>query len=452
MSGRSDPGRLHVVGAGLAGLAAAVELASAGRQVQLYEASGHAGGRCRSYFDAELGCRIDNGNHLLLAGNRRTLGFLGRIGALGTIEGPQDAVFPFIDAASGRRWNLRPNRGALPWWIFQRARRVPGTRAADYLEALALRCVSPTATVAESLDRYRRLFRRLWEPLAVAALNTGVERASARLFWQVLAATLGRGGAACRPLVPREGLSETFVDPALKTLRSQGAEICFGARLRALEFGADRVSALVFETRSIALADDDIVILAVPATVAARLVPALTVPDAFSPIVNAHFRCAPPAGSPLFIGVVGGTAEWIFRKRDVLSVTVSAADRIVDRPADELSDILWRDVALAYGIAANLMPPARIVKERRATFLASPEQLRRRPAARTRWHNLLLAGDYVDTGLPATIEGAIASGLAAAQQALTRRRARFLGGAASGGRLFAGAAARTDRKPRRALP
>jgi hydroxysqualene dehydroxylase len=424
MSGRSDGGRVHVVGAGIAGLAAAVELAARGHPVRLYEASGHAGGRCRSYFDTELGCRIDNGNHLLLAGNRRTLGFLGRVGALGTLAGPQDALFPFIDAASGQRWILRPNRGPLPWWVFRRERRVPETRAIDYLDALALRRAGASATVAEVMDRDRRLFRCLWQPLAVAALNTGVEHASARLCWRIIAETLGRGGAACRPLVPRIGLSETFVDPALQTLRTQGAEICFGTRLRALKFEPDRVSELVFDEASVALTDDDAVILAVPATVAARLVPGLTVPDAFSPIVNAHFRCTPPAGSPLFVGVVGGAAEWIFRKREVLSVTVSAADRIVDRPADELRELLWRDVALAYRLPAVPVPPARILKERRATFLASPEQLGRRPAAAVRWRNLLLAGDYTDTGLPATIEGAIGSGLAAARQLLSDRRAR----------------------------
>src|SRR5271165_3823696 len=100
---RTGLGTVHIVGAGLAGLAAAVELAAEGRRVQLYEAGRHAGGRCRSYLDAELGCRIDNGNHLLLAGNHRALGYLERIGALDTLEGPPDAVFPFIDAktASG---------------------------------------------------------------------------------------------------------------------------------------------------------------------------------------------------------------------------------------------------------------------------------------------------------------------------------------------------------------
>jgi hydroxysqualene dehydroxylase len=451
MSGRFDEGRSHIVGAGLAGLAAALELAQNGRRVSLYEASSRAGGRCRSYFDAELGCRLDNGNHLLLAGNRSALDYLTRSGALGTIDGPREAVFAFVDAVSGRRWRLRPNPGVVPWWVLRRSRRVPGTHARDYLEALALRWASPSATVAEVLDRYRRLFRRLWEPLAVAALNTGVECASARLFWRVLAETLGRGGNACRPLLPRDGLSESFVDPALDTLRSLDAEIRFGARLRALEFEADRVSGLAFDAEQVALSEDDDLILAVPATIAARLVPALIVPDAFSPIVNAHFRCPAPVGSPLFVGVVGGTAEWIFRKRDVLSVTVSAADRIVDCPADELRETLWRDVALAYRLPAVPVPPARVVKERRATFLASPAQLRRRPAAVTGWRNLALAGDYTDTGLPATIEGAIGSGVVAGRQAIGRRYRGHSPARVTDGRLATGRQFNQEQEPRHTL-
>jgi hydroxysqualene dehydroxylase len=408
-------GCVHIVGAGLAGLAAAVLLAEEGRFVQLHEASRHAGGRCRSYFDAELGCRIDNGNHLLLAGNRTALEYLEKISALGTLERQPEAVFPFIEAASGQRWTVRPNRGVFPWWVLRADKRVPQTRASDYLAALALRRADPSATVAAVLDPAQNLFRRLWEPLAVAALNTSAEEASAALFWRILVETLGRGGAACRPLLPRLGLSETFVEPALARLRVRGAEIHFGARLKALTFGPQRVSELLFDSGSIELGSGDGVILAVPAAIAARLIPGLTVPTLYSPIVNAHFRCDPPARSPLFFGVVGGAAEWIFRKRGVLSVTVSAADRIVDCTPPELCDLFWRDVAIAYRLPTHPIPPARIVKERRATFLASPEQLKRRPEQMTKWRNLLLAGDYVDTGLPATIEGAIRSGFAAAR-------------------------------------
>ena len=406
-------GRVHVVGAGLAGLAAAVELTAEGHPVVLYEAAAHAGGRCRSFVDAELGVRIDNGNHLLLSGNTAALDYVRRIGALGTFEEGEDAAIPFLDLATGERWAVRPSRGAVPWWILSTAGRVPGTRAGDYLAALRLRRAGAADTVAAVLPADSVLFRRLWEPVTVAALNTAADDASARLLWRILADTLGRGAAACRPLLARHGLSESLVDPALAFLAGHGAEVRFGARLKALGFGEERVTGLAFDAGAVVLSPQDSVILAVPAAIAARLVPELVVPEDYAPIVNAHFRCAAQA-APAFLGLVGGTAEWVFRKGEVLSVTVSAADRIVDQPAEELGASLWRDVARALDLPPLPVPPARIVKERRATFRATPAQLARRPAAATRWNNLHLAGDYVDTGLPATIEGAIRSGLIAA--------------------------------------
>jgi squalene-associated FAD-dependent desaturase len=412
---------VHIVGAGLAGLAAAVRLAGGGRDIVLHEASGHAGGRCRSYFDSELGCRIDNGNHLLLSGNRAALDYLEHIGAAASLIGPAKPRFPFCDLATGERWLLAPGPGRLPWWIFDAQRRVPGTRAADYLRAASLARSRAEDAIPGRLATSSVLFRRLWQPFAVAALNTEVETASAALLWRVIRESFGAGGGALRPLVPREGLSESFIDPALAYLAGRGVTIRFGARLRGLALGEDRVRALDFDTGAVVLAPSDCVILAVPAPITGRLLPDLAVPSEFRAIVNAHYRIAVGEKKPLFIGVVGGTAEWVFRKPGVLSVTVSAADRLVDEPAEALAALLWRDVAQAYELGAQALPPWRIVKEKRATFAATPGQLRRRPPAATAWRNLFLAGDWTATGLPATIEGAIRSGGTAADLAAAFR-------------------------------
>ncbi len=444
---RAAPGRVHVVGAGLAGLAAAVDLSGRGYAVTLYESGRQAGGRCRSFGDAELGVRIDNGNHLLLSGNAAAMDYIGRIGALATFEQPDEAAIPFIDLATGERWTVRPSAGPIPWWVLRASRRIPGTRARDYLGALRLWRAAPDAAVAAALPVDSMLYRRLWQPLAVAALNTAAEDGSAHLLWRILVETLGRGAAACRPLVARDGLSESLVDPALAFLARYGGAVQFGARLRAIDFAANRVAGLHFDGETVHLAPTDAAILAVPAAVAARLVPGLVVPDDYAPIVNAHFRCALPPSAPLLVGIIGGTAEWLFRKREVASVTVSAADRLVDWPADELAQSLWRDVARVIGCPPAPAPPCRIVKERRATFRATPAQLRRRPAAATRWNNFLLAGDYVESGLPATIEGAIRSGFAAAARA---RRGRPPAPAASAAPAMRHSAANKDCQ--RALP
>src|SRR5260370_14654425 len=232
-----SPPRIHVVGAGRAGLAAALRLGDAGANVVVHEAAGQAGGRCRSYVDSALGMKIDNGNHLVLSGNHATLRYLARIGAADRLIGPAEAEFPFVDLAQKQRWLLKPNSGRVPWWIFAKTRRVPGTRAADYLAIARLMWAGAEETVEAALDPQSLLYRRLWRPLLLAALNTHPAEGSARLAGKIVRETLLAGGQNCRPLVAAGGPAEALVDPALAALEQRGAKVRFGARLRAIALG-----------------------------------------------------------------------------------------------------------------------------------------------------------------------------------------------------------------------
>jgi squalene-associated FAD-dependent desaturase len=413
---------VHIIGAGISGLSAAVRLANANFKVHVHEATQQAGGRCRSYFDAATNLTIDNGNHLLLSGNRHALAYAKSIGTEAGLVGPERAQFPFVDLTTGKRWQLNLGDSRLPLWVFDAARRVPDTGLRDYLALMPLIWAAPSQLVGDSIPCKGTLYQRLVQPLLLAALNVDPPEGSAGLAGAVVRETLLAGGQACRPLIAREGLSAVLVEPAIKLLLDKGASVQFGHELHGLGMSEDRVGELRFGGDAVAIEPSDAVVVAVPPRAASSLLPGLKTPSKFRAIVNAHFRFDPPKDVPPILGVVGGLVEWLFAFPQRLSVTISNADRLVDRPREELAQAIWQDICKATGIQADL-PPWQIVRERRATFEATPEQNALRPGAATRWKNLFLAGDWTDTGLPATIEGSVRSGNRAADLVLATRRA-----------------------------
>ena len=413
---------VHIIGAGISGLSAAVRLANGNFKVHVHEATQQAGGRCRSYYDAATNLTIDNGNHLLLSGNRHALAYARSIGTEAGLVGPKRAQFPFVDLGTGQRWQLDLGEGRLPLWVFDGARRVPDTGLLDYLALMPLIWAAPSKLVGDAIRCEGTLYQRLVQPLLLAALNVDPPEGSAGLAGAVVRETLLAGGQACRPLIARDGLSAVLIEPAIKLLQEKGASIRFGHELREFAMSADGVGQLKFGDDTVALEPGDAVVMAVPPRAASSLLPELQTPSKFRAIVNAHFRFDPPKDMPPILGVVGGLVEWLFAFPQRLSVTVSNADRLVDMPREELAQAIWRDICKAGGVRVEL-PPWQIVRERRATFEATPEQNALRPGASTNWKNLFLAGDWTNTGLPATIEGSVRSGDRAADLVLAMRRA-----------------------------
>lgn len=416
----------HVVGAGLAGLSAAVALACAPgtREVVLHEAAPRAGGRCRSWHDAALDAEIDNGTHALLGANAGALAYLRRIGAEDRLRWFDEGI-GFLDLRDGSQWRIAGTMDLLRLW--RRHGAGAGSEVAQLLRLLAPR---DGGAVPAGLADAGGLGRLAWDPLVRSIMNASPGSAAAVPFAAALRRVLRGGRAAMRVGVARRSLADCFVDPALDLLARRGARLRFGARLRGAERSGARLRSLRFDGEEIALGPDDHAILALAPWDLERCLPGLAPPCAASPIVNIHVVLggAEPGSQDhedvALRGLVGGDVDWVLRRGRVASSTTSAATALAGLPHDLLFARLWPAIARGLGVPeATPVRSWRAIVERRATPLQDPGFETRRPGIGTDASNLLLAGDWVVPGLPCTIEGAIGSGSAAAAQAM-RRAAR----------------------------
>ena len=411
----------HVVGAGLAGLAAAVRLVRNGaKRVTLYEAGRQAGGRCRSFFDSVLNRTIDNGNHLMLSGNQAIASYLEEMDGNEFVETAERARYKFVDVRTRESWSIELGEGAFPSWMLKRSWLPPGASVKDALNLGRGLAFKGDATVREAFGACGDLYEKLVEPLATAVLNTPPESGAAKLLRAMFNKTILRGGRHCRAVLCPRGLGPSLVDPALHWLRSNGASIRLNSRLAGIDCSASSVSLLKFSSNPVKVSPRDVVVLAIPPSSCRDVLPDLREIDAFEAIVNVHFRLdATPSRAPLprMLGLIGGVAQWVFARRDILSVTVSAARSLVNETAADIAARTWADVQAGLGVDREL-PRFRVIKERRATISQTPAVEELRPRQETMFRNLILAGDWVQTGLPATIEGAVWSGQKAAQLAM----------------------------------
>ena len=412
---------IHIVGAGMAGLSCAIQCAKEGKSVTLYEASPQAGGRCRSFMDESLGCIIDNGSHMLLGSNIATKTYLEEIGSIGLITETIPAKFPFLNPKTGTLWKIEPGFPYPPLWLMNPGRRVPETNPISYLKGIRLSKAKADETVKDVIGKDDPLYETFWQPICRATLNTDADDASALLLWGVVKSFFLQGEKSCRPINFERGLSAALVDPALKYLRTRNADIRYQDRIRDLTW-KDNLLTGVRSLEGLHQFDkNDALVLAIPPDICSGIWPNIVSPSKTSPIINVHFRVNEPISLPgglPFLGLIGTNSQWIFSRAEILSVTISAASKFVDSPSWELARNLWSEILPIFEHDLGRLPPWRVIKERRATISQTPENLQKRPGARTNLKNLFLAGDWTDTGLPATIEGSIQSGFRAARLAL----------------------------------
>ncbi len=441
-----------VIGAGVAGLRAAVQLASRGARVTVLESKAVLGGRATAFNDPQTGERVDNGQHVMLGCYHETFAFLRQIGTEDRVRVQPGLEVDFVDRAGERSRLSLPGfpppmnfaAGLLDWTALGWRDRLAAMQLAGPIriaqaEQRAKRdgqtpariAASPGETVEEWLinnGQTLRLREMLWEPLALAALNQSVRVAAAPPFAAVLAQMLGRGPRDASLALPTSPLDEVYAAPARRFIEERGGDVRIGCTARVhLEHG--RLKHV--DTRGERL-EAGAVVAAVPwyafadlfsgdsgPVEAIRTAAAATKP---SPIASVNVWLNRRVLRTPFLGLVGRTMQWVFDKEQMFGTETSHIT-LVSSGADEVMTLQNEElIALALGELRDAVPEARaarvvrasVVKERRATYSLAPGQPKR-PGTVTPVDRLVLAGDWIETGLPATIEGAAISGRLAAE-------------------------------------
>jgi squalene-associated FAD-dependent desaturase len=422
-----------IIGGGFAGLSAATALAEKGIRVLVLEARPSLGGRASTFIDPATGERVDNGQHVLTGAYRETFRFLRRIGTEAHVSMQRGLAVDIIDR-NGRASRLACPSLPAPLHLLVGALR---WEAIGWRDRLALarmrkggrRGGKPGATVREWLEWHGqtpRLIELLWEPLAVASLNQSIDEAAGEMFGEVLRRTFTALREDSSLGLAVRALDELYAIPSQEFIERFGGEVRVNAvaRIRA-DFAAAsvRVKDELLHPRAVICATawyslPTLFENSPPAV--ASVIRAAESTDA-SPIVTVNFWFDRPVTSSTFVGLPGRSMQWVFDKRALfgestshLSLVSSGAVALVNRSNQELVD-------LAFGELTEAMPAVRsatlrravVVREKRATFSVAPGQPAR-PKTKTTVPGLFLAGDWIDTGLPATIEGAVMSGHAAA--------------------------------------
>jgi squalene-associated FAD-dependent desaturase len=434
-----------VIGAGFAGLSAATRLAREGARVLVLEARGRLGGRATAFADRDTGELVDNGQHVLLGCYRETFAFLGDIGAAGHVRLQPQLSVTMVDSR-GRRSRLTcPDlpgpfhllAGVLDWEALTWLDRLSVLKMATPLRVArtALRpgarviAASPGETVENWLIRNgqtARLRELLWDPLALAALNQPPDQATAPVFARVLAEAFGSDARAAAIALPTQPLNRMYAEPARRYIEAHGGQVITGAAVR-LRVEADGALTAHADGRS----------WTAPAVVSA--VPWFALPDLFeapppelagtlasarntasSPIVTVNLWFDREVMDEPFIGLPGRLNQWVFDKRQVfgaaehgashLSLVSSGAASTLRLENEELIETAVSDLLSALpAVRRARLTRASVIREPHATFSLAPGQPPR-PATVTPVRGLFLAGDWIDTGLPATIESAVRSG------------------------------------------
>ncbi|MGE5352612.1 MAG: hydroxysqualene dehydroxylase HpnE [Acidobacteriota bacterium] len=422
-----------IIGGGLAGLSAAVSLARAGIGVELFESSPKLGGRAYSFTETHSGDVIDNGQHIMMGCYYETLRFLNLIGSESKLKIQKSLSVNFVDKTLGLT-PLRTGKIPYPLNLLLGLIGYKALRFSERLEIIKLFTkllfLNPESiknlTVIQWLKKENQspgAIKAFWDILSTGALNTDITRASASIFASILKKMFLKGSRAASIVLPRTGLSDLYCHDSAEFICQHGGSIFLGEPVKSVEIHNNIIKKIILQNREVT--GFDFVISAVPYYSFSRIFPGDFVKSlnmhsiSYSSILSLNLWLKENPFQEEFYGLIDSPVHWIFNHGKFITIVISNADEISCKSSADIQEIIVSELEKFFPqFHRSFVSAAKLIKEKRATFIPSPDIIKYRPGTISSINNLFLAGDWTQTGLPATIEGAVKSGHDAAMAVL----------------------------------
>ncbi len=420
--------RCIIVGGGLAGLSSAVFLANNGIKIELLEASPKLGGRTYSLIDKTTSDIIDNGQHILMGCYKNTLDFIRTINAEDNFIFQNQLHVDFLKEGF-KLFPLKSTNLIYPFNLLFALLNYEAVSLIDRLKLLKffLKLYFYSDDFLNKISVYQwlllenqsdKIIKSFWEILAVGALNTNIKKASAKVFSDILKKIFFRGSNAAAIILPKYDLSRAFCEKSKRFIEEKNGSISLLESVDHFEFSDNRIVSVKTNKREIT--DFDSVISAVPYLNLKNILgPDQTilapVDFHYSTIISIHIWLKKNNLQNSFYGLINSPVHWIFNHKSHLTLVISDANELSEISKEELFELALTQLEKYVKISKNNVASYKIIKEKRATFIPDNDITNKRPEQKTKFNNFFLAGDWVNTGLPSTIESAVKSGKIASQ-------------------------------------
>ncbi len=419
--------RCLIIGGGLAGLNAASILSQQKFSVTLIESSPKLGGRTYSFFDEETNSVIDNGQHILMGCYKETISFIRLIGAENNFQYQKNLYLKFINREKNE-FKIDASKLFYPFNLISAILNYDAFTTNDKLSfitfVLKLPLISKKSLMKlnvkdwlEQENQGRNAIENFWGILCIGALNTNPEKASAFIFYKILKEIFLKGNFHSTIILPKYGLSESFINPAFDFIKKSNGHVFLSEAVKEIVIENQKV--VEVKTDKNIYTDFDYVISAIPLYALEKVISKkllnIDLKLQYSTILNIHLWLSENKLDEKFLGLLDSLLQWIFVKENHINVVISDADYFAEKSKEEILDLVTDELSQFLSISRKDILNFKIIKEKRATFIPASEIINKRPDSKTKIKNLFLAGDWINTDLPSTIESAVTSGKIAAE-------------------------------------